>query len=179
MDIGTPRESNLEKGVIYLSGEFKKTNIDPIIHEILYLNEHPKVKEITLIINSVGGECGDAFALIDVMEMSKKKIRTVGLGYIASCGLLTFMAGNTRLISDKAMILSHQFSSINWGKYHELVGIRKLDDWLHERMIKHYQKHTKLSKTEIIKELLKETDVWLTPDETVKFNLADRVINKF
>ncbi len=175
----TSKEDLLKKGIIYFSGEFKKQNVDSVIEDILTLNESNDVEFITLIINSVGGEVGDAFALIDVMEMSRKKIRTVGTGYIASCGLLTFMAGNERLISDKALVLSHQFANIKWGKYHELVGSRKLEDYLAERMIGHYKRHTKLSKKVIDEKLLCATDTWLSPKEMIKYNLADKIINKF
>lgn len=173
------KQTLLAKGVIYFSGEFNKVNIDIVVQDILYLNEQDNVKEITLIINSPGGECCHAFALIDVMEMSKKPINTVGLGYICSCGLLTFMAGNKRKISDKAMILSHQYSGGKEGKYHELVGERKLEDYLNDRMIKHYKRHTGLPLKIITSKLLTATNVWLTPTESVKYGFADEVINKF
>lgn len=175
----TSKESLLKQGIIYFSGEFNKENVDSVINDILNINNVNKIKEITLIINSVGGECGDAFALIDVIEMSKKKIRIVGTGYICSCGLLTFMTGNERLISSKAMILSHQYAGLKAGKYHELIGNRKLEDYLNERIISHYKRHTKLSKKVIKEKLLCQTDVWLTPQEAIKYNIADKIINKF
>ena len=175
----TSKENLLKQGIIYFSGEFKKENIDSVINDILCLNGDDKIKEITFIMNSVGGCVGDAFALIDVIEMSKKKIRIVGTGYICSSGLLTFISGDERLISDKAMILSHQYSGGKLGKHHELVGSRKHEDYLNERIIAHYKRHTKLSKKIIEKELLNSTDIWLTPQETLKYNLADKIINKF
>jgi len=175
----TSKEELLKKGIIYFSGEFKKVNVDSVIEDILSINENDELDFITLIINSVDGRVDHAFALIDVIEMSKKKIRTVGTGYIASAGLLTFMAGHERLISDKAMVLSHQFASDSWGKYHELVGSRKQQDYLAERMISHYKRHTHLDKKIIEDKLLCKTDTWLTPKETVKYNLADKIINKF
>jgi ATP-dependent Clp protease protease subunit len=173
------KESLLNKGIIYFSGEFSKDNIDDVVEAILYLNDKSNIKEITLIINSVGGLVGDAFGLIDVMEMSKKKIRTIGTGYVASCGLLAFMAGDERLISDKAMILSHQYSGGKEGKYHELVGSRKFEDYLNDRIVKHYQRHTKLSKKIINEKLLCATNTWLTPAESLKYNLADKIVNTF
>jgi len=175
----TTKKSLLDKGIIYFSGEFTKANVDDVVESILYLNEDLKTKEITLIINSVGGAVGDAFGLIDVIEMSKKKVRTIGTGYIASAGLLTFMAGDIRLMSGKAMILSHQFSGGKEGKYHELVGRRKFEDYLNERMVSHYKRHTKLSLAIIKDKLLSKTDTWLTPNEAVKYHLADKVINNF
>lgn len=175
----TSKEELLKKGIIYFSGEFNKENVDKVVEDILYLNDKDKIKEITLIINSVGGYVGDAFALIDIIEMSKKKIRTVGLGYISSCGLLTFMSGDERLVSNKAMILSHQFSGGKHGKYHELVGERKIEDYLNERIISHYKRHTKLSRKVIKDKLLCATNTWLTPQEALKYNITDKIINKF
>ena len=49
--------------------------------------------ELTLVINSPGGSLHDAFALIDIMKGSQIPIRTIGLGLVASAGLLIFMAG--------------------------------------------------------------------------------------
>ena len=50
-------------------------------------------KFMKMIINSPGGEIPSAFALIDTMKGSKIPIYTYGLGEIASCGLMTFIAG--------------------------------------------------------------------------------------
>ena len=112
------------------------------------------------------------------MEASRKPIKTVGFGTISSSGLDTFMAGNTRLISDKAMILSHQYSSGKDGNNHELVGERKFEDYLHERILNHYQKYTKKSKKFIESKLLCPTNTWITPKEAIEFGLADKIINK-
>jgi ATP-dependent Clp protease protease subunit len=52
-----------------------------------------KVKHLKFIICSNGGEMSPAFALIDTIKSSKIPIHTVGLGVIASAGLLLFIAG--------------------------------------------------------------------------------------
>ena len=57
------------------------------------MSDQRRRKELTLIINSPGGEVHSAFALIDTMKGSAIPIRTIGIGMIASCGILTFMAG--------------------------------------------------------------------------------------
>ena len=56
-----------------------------------------KPKFMKMIINSPGGEVGSAFALIDTMKGSKIPIYTYGLGEIASCGLMTFIAGEKEI----------------------------------------------------------------------------------
>jgi ATP-dependent protease ClpP protease subunit len=54
-----------------------------------------KRKELLLMICSEGGDTAAAFALIDVMKSSRIPIKTIGLGMIASAGLLIFLAGTS------------------------------------------------------------------------------------
>jgi ATP-dependent Clp protease protease subunit len=81
-------------------------------------------KQIKMIINSPGGEVPSAFALIDTIKGSKVPIYTYGMGEVASCGLLTFMAGEKgkRFITRNTAILSHQFFWGTIGKEHELMA---------------------------------------------------------
>ena len=71
--------------------ESMKPLIDWIISE--NFNKEKKKKELTLGICSPGGELNACFALVDVMKGSKIPIRTIGMGMIASCGLLMFISG--------------------------------------------------------------------------------------
>ena len=84
-------------------------------------------KHLTMIINSQGGNIVDGFALIDVMGGSKIPIHTVGLGLIASRGLLLFISGKKgkRTLTPNTLIMSHQLSSFFFGKEHELIAAQK------------------------------------------------------
>ena len=61
--------------------------------------EKKKQKRLQFLICSEGGDLNAAFALIDVMKASKIPIYTVGLGMVASAGLLIFMSDQK--LSDK------------------------------------------------------------------------------
>jgi len=134
---------------------------------------------IKLLINSPGGEVSSAFALIDTMKGSKVPIYTYGLGEIASCGLLTFIAGEKgkRFITRNTSILSHQFFWGTVGKEHELFAAVKEFDNTKQRIINHYKKCTGMSETNIKKYLLPPEDVWLTAKEAVKYGIADEIID--
>ena len=77
-------------------GDVEQENIKPIVEWILHENHvvKKKRKELLLMVCSEGGDMGAAFALIDVMHSSPIPIKTVGLGVIASAGLLIFIAGH-------------------------------------------------------------------------------------
>ena len=65
-------------------------------------SEKKKQKRLQFMICSPGGAMPDCFALIDIMKGSRIPIHTVGLGMIASCGLLLFITG------EKDIELLHQ-----------------------------------------------------------------------
>ena len=84
-----------DHGIMVLMDEINHETVKPVIEWILHENHvrKKKHKELLLMICSDGGSIAEAFALIDVMRSSKIPVKTVGLGSIASCGLLIFMAG--------------------------------------------------------------------------------------
>ena len=106
-----------EAGIMYFSDGFTSDSTKPVIQAIIeknLLSDSQRPKELTLVINSPGGQVHSAFALIDTMKGSAIPVKTVGLGMIASCGLLTFMSGTKgrRVITPNTSILSHKYS---WG----------------------------------------------------------------
>lgn len=140
---------------------------------------HPRPKMIKLLINSPGGSVSSCFALIDTIKGSKIPIYTYGLGEIASCGLMTFMAGEKgkRFITRNTSILSHQFFWGTFGKEHELMATVKEFSNTHERILTHYKKCTGLSEADIKKYLLPAEDVWLSAKEAVKYGIADEIVD--
>jgi ATP-dependent Clp protease protease subunit len=143
------------------------------------LMKKDRPKFIKMIINSPGGEVPSAFALIDTMKGSKIPVFTYGLGEIASCGLLTFMAGTKghRYVTRNTAILSHQFSWGTIGKEHELHASVKEFTNTSQRIIDHYKKCTGQAEATIKKYLLPPEDVWLTPKEALKYGIADQIVD--
>jgi len=134
-------------------------------------------KELTIVINSKGGSLHDAFALVDIMMGSRIPIRTIGLGQIASAGLLIFMSGTRgmRSLTPNTSILSHQWAWGAMGKQHELVAATREWDLTQRRIMKHYKKCTGLPEIKIKKLLMAPADQWLDADEALKLGLCDRI----
>ena len=155
--------------------ESMKHLIDWIISENFHQDK--KKKELTLGICSPGGDLNACCALVDVMKGSKIPIRTIGMGMIASCGLLMFISGEKgrRILTPNTSILSHQYSWGTYGKEHELFAQVKEYDLTTERIVNHYKKCTGLSETDIRKYLLTPHDVWLSAKEAKKLGLCDKI----
>jgi ATP-dependent Clp protease protease subunit len=179
-----PGQRMYESGIIYFSDHFDSTTTKPVINTIIEKNLLPqseRPKEITLVINSPGGEVHSAFALIDTMKGSAIPVKTIGLGMIASCGLLTFMSGTKgkRLLTPNTSILSHQYSWGSAGKEHELFARVREFELSTARMIDHYKKCTGMSEKKIREVLLPAEDVWLSAKEAVKYGIADKIVSTY
>jgi Protease subunit of ATP-dependent Clp proteases len=96
IEYASPGEALVDHGIYVLMDGITNDSVRPVIEWILHENHvrKKKYKELLLMICSNGGSMEDAFALIDVMRSSKVAIKTVGLGSIASAGLMIFLAGS-------------------------------------------------------------------------------------
>lgn len=137
----------------------------------------PHYDHLTLIINSPGGHVNDAFAILDIMKGSPLPVHTVGLGQIASCGLIIFMGGarGHRILTPNTCILSHQYSWGTRGKEHELIAVQKEFDLTSQRIMNHYKEHTGLKEKVIREKLLPPHDCWLSAEEALELNLCDEI----
>lgn len=168
-----------DRGIYFMSTGFDSSSAKDIVNWILESNFDTKREydHLTLIINSPGGEMNSAFAIIDCMKGSALPIHTVGLGMIASCGILTFMSGEKghRVLTPNTSILSHQWSWGSYGKSHELFAVNREYQLTEDRMVKHYQKCTGLTVDMIKEKLLPPHDVWLSAEEAKAYGIADHI----
>jgi len=167
-----------QKGIYLLMGGINAETCKPAIEWILKNEvETDPLVEMKLIVNSPGGSLTDAFALIDVMRGATCKISTIGIGEVASAGLLIFMSGikGKRLLTPNTSILSHQFSWGAYGKEHELFAATKGFDITTKMMIEHYKKCTGLTVKKIREYLLPPEDRWLTAKEAHALGICDVV----
>ena len=128
-----------ENGILMLVDKFDQENIMPLVAQIMEYNmmeEELQPDAITIIINSPGGSVHSAFHLIDIMKTSDIPIHTVGQGLVASCGILTLMAGDKghRRVTHNTSVMSHQYSWGSSGKEHEFYAKVKEFEFSPQRM---------------------------------------------
>lgn len=150
-------------------------NVVEWIFEANFAEERPDL--LNLIITSPGGDLNAAFAVIDTIRGSAIPVRTIGLGQIASAGLMIFIAGDKgkRILTPNTSILSHQYTWGAFGKEHELFATVKEFDLTTKKMISHYKKCTGLSEAKIREILLPPQDMWLSPQEAKKLGICDDI----
>jgi ATP-dependent Clp protease protease subunit len=171
-----------EQGLLMLTDGFKMETVTPLVHQIFEYNlmeEEIQPERITLMINSPGGRIDSCLMLIDAMKTSSIPVDTFATGLAASCGILTLMAGEHRMASATASIMSHQFAAGAGGKEHELYGRMKSFEQTSAWMVEHYMKCTGLTEKKIRKKLLHPTDEWLTAEDCLKYNIIDEVVTTY
>ena len=172
----TPEADIYRSGMFIMMDRIDMSTCKDAIEFVLKQScEKKKQKRLQFLICSEGGDLNAAFALIDVMKASKIPIYTVGLGMVASAGLLIFMSGTNRILTPNTSILSHQWSWGAFGKEHELFAQMKEYELVSERMLLHYKKCTGQDESKIRKFLLPPEDVWLSAKEAKKLGVCDSV----
>lgn len=168
-----------DAGLYVFMDEVTTASVKPVIEWLLLENllARPKKKELLLMICSDGGDLAAAFALVDVMRASKIPVKTVGLGSIASSGLVIFLTGTPgrRVLTPNTSILSHQYSWGTEGKHHELFSVTKEFNLIQQRMLAHYVATTGLSEDDVKAKLLPASDVYLSAEEALDLGICDCV----
>lgn len=136
---------------------------------------------LTMLINTVGGECAEGFAVIDLMETSRIPIATVGIGQIMSMGVLLLSGGSKgmRTLTKNAEVMAHQFAGYFHGKQHELIATQTAYKMLEQKFFKHFLTHSTMTERQIRDVLFAPSDRYLTPAECKKYGLVDRVVEYF
>jgi ATP-dependent Clp endopeptidase proteolytic subunit ClpP len=132
---------------------------------------------LTMVLNTVGGECSEAFAIIDMMDTSRIPIATVGVGNIMSMGVLLLSAGakGYRTMTKNTEVMAHQFAGYFGGKQHELIAVQDSFRLLEQKFIRHFTTHSRMSEKQVRDVLFAPSDRYLTPAECLRYGLVDRV----
>jgi ATP-dependent Clp protease protease subunit len=167
--------------LVLINGEITEDTGAEVTRQLMSIELHNRSngtnEPATMIINSPGGDLNAAWQICDIMDFISTPIHTVGLGQVCSAGLMILMNGTVgeRRVTDRTSIMSHQYSWGAIGKHSDLIATSK--EWAHimTRLVKHYKECTGLTEKELMDNLLKDTDRWLTAQEAKKYGLIDEI----
>ncbi|HUF84515.1 MAG TPA: ATP-dependent Clp endopeptidase proteolytic subunit ClpP [Acidimicrobiia bacterium] len=100
----------LKERIIFLGTPIDDTVSNLMIAQLLHLESEDPDKDISIYINSPGGEITGLFAIYDTMQYIKPDVQTICVGQAASAAavLLTAGANGKRFTLPHARILIHQ-----------------------------------------------------------------------
>ena len=100
----------LKERIIFLGTPIDDTVSNLMIAQLLHLESEDPDKDISIYINSPGGEITGLFAIYDTMQYIKPDVQTICVGQAASAAAVLLAAGapNKRYALPHARILIHQ-----------------------------------------------------------------------
>lgn len=129
---------------------------------------------IKLRINSYGGSLFAGLAILDVIRNLKSEVHTYVDGAAASAATIISIAGAQRFIGKNSMMLIHQLSTGNYGKYSELEDDMENNKRLMKMIKDIYKQYTKVPMKNI-DDILKH-DLWFDSAKCLEFGLVDKVL---
>ena len=129
---------------------------------------------IHLHIQSEGGSLFHTFYIIDLIKTIKTPVYTYIDGFAASAATLISVAGNKRFITHNSLMLIHQLSASESGKFEELKDQYNNLKGLMDIIKKIYLENTKIPIHQL--ELLLKQDIWLDSVKCLNYGLVDKII---
>jgi ATP-dependent Clp protease protease subunit len=168
----------LKDRVIFINGGISTEMSHVIVAQLLFLESENPDKDISLYINSPGGEVTAGMAIYDTMQFIKPDVQTIVMGQACSMGSLLAQAGarGKRMILPMARHMIHQPSGGSRGQATDMLiqvtEILKMKQVLTEI----YVRHNSAGKTfeEFTADM--ERDNFMSAQEAVDYGLADKVI---
>lgn len=166
----------LEESELFLVGEINSETASKLIQKLMYLDSKD-LEEITLYINSPGGEVMSGLAVYDYIKIMKSPVRTVTIGDAASMGAIIFLAGEKREMLPHTRILIHDPSyghlDVSGKKPHEIQrGVDSLNK-IRETLAEIISEKTYKSLDEIYG--ITAEDNYFTAEEAIDFGLATSI----
>ncbi len=165
--------------IIYLQGDIDEDSASEFIRNIRIM-DHVTDRDITVLINSQGGDVHQGMAIYDAIKECNSKVTTHVVGPCYSMASIIFQAGDVRIISPNASVMIHVGSEgydtdhpanlQRWIKENKRIG-EIADNILFKRIREKKPRFTK----EKFKDLL-VFDTILTAKQAIEYGLADRIV---
>ncbi len=83
----------LRDRIIMINGEIETAMANTVVAQLLFLESENPNADISLYINSPGGDISAGWAIMDTMQYIKSPVSTIGMGLVASMASVLLAAG--------------------------------------------------------------------------------------
>ncbi len=166
----------MEERIVFMGTPINDEVANTIIAQLLFLEKEDAKKDITLYVNSPGGQVTSTLAMYDTMQHVKPDVSTVCLGMAASGGAVILMAGakGKRFALKHSEIMIHQPLGGAEGQATDIAihaeHIVKMKNMLNELIAFHTGKKLDQVKSDT------ERDKFLSAQEALDYGLIDHIV---
>lgn len=166
----------LRERIIFLGTPINGQVANVIVAQLLFLDREDSERDISLYINSPGGEISAGLAIYDTMQLIQASVSTIAVGMTASFGTILLTAGTKgrRYALPHATVHVHQPLGGVQGQAADIEiaakEILRKRDLLNEILMH----HTGMDEEQIGR--ITDRDYYMTAEEAVEFGIVDKVL---
>ena len=155
------------------------SDVTRLWNDLVVLENNTKIRDISLFINSPGGDAFSGLALADQIERAQRKgfhITAYASGIIASAAVPVFAVADKRYAAPGTIFMVHEAALWKWPGRETASDIRsqnELMSLLRERYIGKLTANSKLDKSKW-EELEKKT-TWFSAEKAMAWGLVDKI----
>ena len=168
----------LRDNIIWLDTPIDDASASLTCAKLVYLESENPDKDISIYINSPGGDITALFAIYDTMQFIKNDVATICLGQAASAAAVLLAAGTKgkRLALPHSRILLHQpYGQVGYGQVTDLElaakEILRMRDLLEEMLAQHTGQSLERIHTDTDRDFVMEAS------EALAYGIIDDVIS--
>src|SRR5216110_1342875 len=168
----------LNERIVFLGTQVNQEIANLIVAQLLHLESEDPDKDISLYINSPGGDVYAGMAIYDTMQFIKPDVQTICVGIAMSMGalLLSGGAGGKRMALPNAKILIHQVSSSFQGQATDIeIHAKEIID-VRRRLDEIIATHAHRDLEQVRQDT--ERDYFMSSEEAKEYGIIDRVISE-
>ena len=168
----------LRDRIVMVSGPIETNMANTIVAQLLFLESENPNADISLYINSPGGDVSAGWAIMDTMQYIKPDVSTIGMGLVASMASILLGAGTKgkRFVLPNTQIMIHQPSSGTEGKVTDMEIYLKEVQYTKKALIKQMMEFTGRKEKEVFDAM--ERDNWMQAEDAKKFGLIDGILTR-
>jgi len=166
----------LRDRIVMISGPIEPAMANTVVAQLLFLESENPNADISLYINSPGGDVTAGWAIMDTMQYIKPNVSTIGMGLVASMGAVLLAAGTKgkRFVLPNTEVMIHQPSSGTQGKVTDMEIYMQETQRVKKVLLKQMAEFTGRKEKEVFDAM--ERDNWMDAEAAKKFGLVDGIL---
>ncbi len=166
----------LQQRIIFLGTPINGQVANVIVAQLLYLDREDSERDISLYINSPGGEISAGMAIYDTMQLIQAPVSTVAVGITASMATILLTAGTKerRYALPHATIHLHQPLGGVQGQAVDMEiaakEILRMRDLIKDILLE----HTGLTPEKIA--AVTDRDTYMTAQQAIELGIVDKIL---
>ena len=149
-----------------------------ILAQLLFLSSVDAGKDISLYINSPGGQVSSGLAIYDTMQLVQPDVATICTGMAASMASVLLCAGTPgkRSALPHARVLIHQPMGGAQGQASDILIAAKEIEKIREELVSIIARHSGQPYDKVFADA--DRDFWMTSEEARAYGMIDRILTR-